>query len=66
MIIKYILELEIKYLISPIEFVLNENFQKTLGVKRVRILKIYLNFTSCLLFILSIIVYNVTMNTYKN
>lgn len=66
MIIKYILELEIKYFISPIEFVLNENFQKTLGVKRVRILKIYLNFTSCLLFILSIIVYNVTMNTYKN
>ena len=60
---KYVLELEIKDFIGPIDLVTNEYFQKILEVKS---LKIYLNFTSCLLFISSIIVFNVIMNTYKH
>jgi len=60
---KYVLELEIKDFIGPIDLVTNEYFQKILEVKS---LKIYLNFTSCILFISSIIVFNVIMNTYKH
>ena len=63
---KYVLELEIKDFIGPIDLVTNEYFQKILGLKRVKSLKIYLNFTSCLLFISSIIVFDVIMNTYKH
>ncbi len=63
---KSILELEFKNFLGPLDLHTNEYFQKEIGLKKAKRLKTFLSLTSFSIFISSIIVFNIIMNTYKH
>jgi len=63
---KYILKLQHKYFFGPLYLVSNESFHKKIGFKKTKKIKPYLSLTSFLIFISSIIVFNIIMNIHKH
>lgn len=62
---KYIIKLEIESFVGPLDLVTKEYFQETLGIKKAKKIKQSLYLITFPTFIISILIFNTTMNFYK-